>query len=341
MQRKILAAALFATAFPIAAFAQSNVQMYGVMDAALSREETGTPGQDSTWKVNSGNQSSSRIGFRGTEDLGDGLKAMFNIEAGVAIDTGAADSNLFQRRAVVGLENNFGLLTIGREYSPIAMVAAMSDVFGQGFYGSNLSAFGSQGANRLTRRLDNSVNLKTSAWNGLRGYLAYSAGEKTTDPSGDLIGGALEYNYGNLGLSAGYHTIKRLAVEKDKEMAFGAAFKFDALELKGNYLSADNAGPNNKFKQYNVGAAYTIDANKFFFNFQQNKSDSGAKGKAYAVAYSYSLSKRTNLYASYATMDNNNLGVFALNSSSTNVTPAATALGADPKALSLGLRHTF
>jgi len=341
MQRKILAAALFATAFPIAALAQSNVQMYGVMDAALAHEETGTPGQKSTWKVNSGNQSSSRIGFRGTEDLGDGLKAMFNIEAGVALDTGAADSNLFQRRAVVGLENSFGLLTVGREYSPIAAVAAMSDVFGQGFYGTNLSAFGSQGANRLTRRLDNSVNIKTSAWNGLRAYLAYSAGEKTVDPSGNLVGGALEYTFGNLGLSAGYHTIKRLAIEEDKEMAFGASFKIDAFDIKGNYLSADNAGPNNKYKQYNLGAAFTMDANKFFVNYQQQKLESGAKGKTVAIAYTYSLSKRTNVYASYATLDNNNRGVFGINSSSTNVTPAATALGADPKALSLGLRHTF
>ena len=341
MQRKILAAALFATAFPIAAFAQSNVQLYGVMDAALAREESGTPGQNSTWKVNSGNQSSSRIGFRGTEDLGDGLKAMFNIEAGVALDTGAADSNLFQRRAVVGLENSFGLLTVGREYSPIAAVAAMSDVFGQGFYGTNLSAFGAQGANRLTRRLDNSVNFKSAAWNGLRAYLAYSAGEKTVDPSGNLYGGAVEYTYGNLGLSAGYHTIKRLAIEEDKEMAFGASFKLDAFELKGNYLSADNAGPNNKYKQYNIGGAFTMDANKFFVNFQQQKLETGAKGKTVAIAYTYSLSKRTNLYASYATLDNDNRAVFGINSSSTNVTPAATALGADPKALSLGLRHTF
>jgi predicted porin len=341
MQRKILAAALFATAFPIAAFAQSNVTMYGVMDAALAREETGTPGQKSTWKVNSGNQSSSRIGFRGTEDLGNDLKAMFNIEAGVALDTGAADSNLFQRRAVVGLESAAGLMTVGREYSPIAAVAAMSDVFGQGFYGTNLSAFGAQGANRLTRRLDNSVNFKSSAWNGLRGYLAYSAGEKTVDPSGNLYGAALEYTYGIVGLSAGYHQIKRLAIEEDKEMAFGASLKLDAFDIKGNFLQADNAGPNNKYKQYNIGAAFTMEANKFFVNYQQQKLESGAKGKTIAVAYTYSLSKRTNVYASYATLDNNARGVFGINSSSTNVTPAATALGADPKALSLGLRHTF
>jgi len=337
MQRKILAAALFAI-LPVAAQAQTNVQMYGIMDAAVSRQDTGTPGQKGTWVVNSGNQSSSRLGFRGTEDLGDGLKAMFNIEAGVALDTGAADSSLFGRRSVVGLQGNFGLITVGREYSPIAAVAAMSDIFGQGFYGSNLSAF-----TRLTRRLSNSVNYKSSAWNGLRGYLAYSAGENLTGigPSGNLYGAAVEYNLGDLGLSAGYHEIKRLATGNDKEMAFGAAYKLGQFEFKGGYLVKNEVGPNNKFEQYNLGAAYTLDANKFYFNYQNDKLENGAKGKAYAVAYSYSLSKRTNLYASYATLDNNNLGVFGLSSSSVAIAPAATALGGDPKVLSLGMRHSF
>jgi predicted porin len=127
-------------------------------------------------RVNSGNQSSSRFGFRGTEDLGNGLKAIFNLEAGTAIDTGAGDSALFGRRAVVGLEGGFGTLTLGREYSPIAAIAGATDAFGQGFYGSNLSAFTT---NRLTRRLANSVNYKSPSWNGLKLLAAYSAGEVT------------------------------------------------------------------------------------------------------------------------------------------------------------------
>lgn len=340
MQRNILAAALFATlpALAIDAHAQSNVQMYGIVDAALSRQDTGTAGQGSNWVVNSGNQSSSRIGFRGVEDLGDGMKAMFNLEAGVAIDTGAADSALFGRRAVVGLENSVGLVTLGREYSPIAAVAAMSDIFGQGFYGSNLSAFTT---NKLTRRLNNSVNFKSASWFGLRGYLAYSTGENITGvgPSGNLYGAAVEYNLGALGLSAGYHRIKRLATGDNKEAAFGASYTLGQFEFKGGYLMADQIGPNNKFEQYNLGVAYTLDANKFLFNYQNNKIDNGSKGKTYALAYTYSLSKRTNLYASYATLDNNNAGLFGLTSSSVSITP--TTAGGDPKALSLGMRHTF
>jgi predicted porin len=337
MQYKCLAAALF-TSLPLLAAAQSNVTVYGVMDAAVSLEDTGAPGEGRRTVINSGDQSSSRLGFRGTEDLGNGVKALFNIEAGVSIDTGAADSALFGRRAVVGLQNAFGTLTVGREYSPIAAVAAATDILGQGFYGSNLSAFT---ANRLTRRLSNSVNVKSAAFSGFTAGAAYAAGERSTGPSGDLKGVSLEYANGAFYAGAGYHTVKRVGSGNDKEYALGAGYKFGDIEVKGNYLAADQDGANNKFEQLNLGAALALGQGKVFANVQQNRLQNGAKGNGFTVAYSYALSKRTNLYTSYATLRNNNLGVFGINASSTNVTPVATALGADPSALTVGMRHSF
>jgi predicted porin len=337
MQRKILAAALFAS-LPLVASAQSSVNLYGILDAAVSVEDTGAQGTSSHLVLNSGNQSSSRLGFRGTEDLGNGLKALFNMEAGMAIDTGAGDSALFGRRSVVGLEGDFGTLTLGREYTPIASVAGMSDIFGQGFYGSNLSAFA---ANRLTRRVSNSINYKSASMSGFKASLSYALGEKTVGPSNNLIGMALEYANGPLSLGGGYHVYKRVDAGDDKEYALGAAYKVGELEFKGNYMVADQDGANNKFEQFNIGAALAMGPGKAFVNLQQNKLENGAKGNAYAVAYSYALSKRTNVYASYASMRNNSLAVFGLNSSSTSVTPPASAFGADPSALSIGMRHTF
>ncbi|MFL6660099.1 MAG: porin [Massilia sp.] len=336
MQGKLLAVALVA-AFPLAAMAQSSVTVYGIMDAAIAKEDTGAPNGKRT-AINSGNQSSSRLGFKGTEDLGNGLKAMFNIEAGVALDTGAADSALFGRRAVVGLSGDFGNITLGREYSPVADVAKETDVFGQGFYGSNLNSFG---AGRLTRRLSNSVNFKTNTMMGFRVGAAYSAGEATTGPSGNLIGFMADYNNGGLYLGGGYHKFTRLSTGDDKEAIVGAGYKFGAFEIKGSYSEADPTGANNKFEQVNLGAAFTMDAHKFFANYQTNKLETGAKANGLAVAYSYSLSKRTNIYATYAMLNNNATGVFGLNSSSTNVTPPAGNPGSDPKALTLGIRHAF
>jgi predicted porin len=340
MQVKRLAAALVA-ATPLFAAAQSNVTLYGILDAAISSQDTGGP-EGRTTVVNSGNQSSSRFGFRGSEDLGNGLKAIFNLEAGTAIDTGAGDSALFGRRAVVGLEGDFGTLTLGREYSPIASVAGATDAFGQGFYGSNLSAFTT---NRLTRRLANSVNYKSSSWNGLKLLAAYAAGEVTTPntPSGDLKGVGVEYTLGGLYLGAAYHQIDRLAAGKDKESAIGAAYKFDQLggfEVKANWMEADREGAAAKYKQYNLGGSMPFGPHRVYANFEQQKQGA-AKGNSWALAYTYSLSKRTNLYASYASLDNNGSAAFGLSSSSVTIAPAATNLGADPKVFSLGLRHTF
>ncbi|MFK3738644.1 porin [Massilia sp. TN1-12] len=343
MQAKRLVAALVA-ATPLFAAAQSNVTLYGILDAAISSQDTGGP-EGRTTVVNSGNQSSSRFGFKGSEDLGNGLKAIFNLEAGASIDTGAADSNLFQRRAVVGLEGDFGAITLGREYSPIASVAAATDAFGQGFYGSNLSAFTT---NRLTRRMNNSVSYKSASFGGLKLLAAYAAGEAKTAttpnvPNGDLKGVGLEYTLGGLYVGGAYHTIKRLATDDDKESTIGAAYKFDQLggfELKGNWMQADRAGTPAKYKQYNLGGSMPFGMHRVYANFQQQKQGD-AKGNTWALAYTYSLSKRTNLYASYADLDNNRISVFGLTSSSVTIAPPATSLGADPKVLSLGVRHTF
>lgn len=337
MKFKYLAAAMLSS-LPLFANAQTNVQIYGVMDAAIAVEDTDAPGQDSRTVINSGNQSSSRIGFRGTEDLGNGLKALFNIEAGVALDTGAADSALFGRRAVVGLQGDFGTLTVGREYSPIAAVAAATDVLGQGLYGSNLSAFTS---GRLNRRLANSVNYKSKAAAGFTVNAAYSTGERTADPSGDLLGVSVEYKNAGLYLGGGYHVIERLATGDDKELAFGAGYTMGAFEIKGNYLVADPTGANNEYKNANLGVAFKTGPGKFFVNFQQQKTDNGAKGNTVSLAYTYNLSKRTNIYTTYAQLRNNGLGAFGITSSSVTIAPPATALGADPRVFNVGVRHTF
>ena len=336
MQRKFLAAAVLAS-LPFVAAAQSSVTVYGIADAAIAKEETGATGGNRT-VVNSGNQSSSRFGFKGTEDLGNGLKAMFNLEGGFAIDTGVGDAALFGRRAVVGLEGAMGLVTIGREYSPIADVAGATDILGQGFYGSNLSAFGPQ---RLTRRVSNSVNYRSPVMSGLRGMAMYGAGEQATGPSLNIMGLGVDYKMGDAYVGAAFHTFERLATGNDKEMMIGAGYKFGAIEFKGNYAEADPTGANNKFEQFNLGVSYTMDANKFFINYQSNKLETGAKGNALALAWSNALSKRTNVYVTYAKLKNNSKGVFGLNSSSTALAPTATQLGADPSAFTVGIRHSF
>lgn len=337
MQYKFAAAAVLAS-IPFSASAQSSVTLYGLADIGVAVENTDVPGTSRRTALNSGNQSSSRLGFRGVEDLAGGLKALFNIEAGINLDTGAGDTALFGRRAIVGLEGGFGTMTLGREYTPIANVAATTDILGQGFFGSNLSAFTT---NRLTRRLSNSVNYKTPSFGGVKASLVYSAGEQSTGPSLDTIGLGVDYASGPLYLGAGYQVIERLATGDDKEYALGAGYNFGVFDLKANYLVADQAGPNNKFKQFNIGASVGMGTGRMYANFQQSKIESGATGKGFAVAYAYPLSKRTNLYTSYATVRNNATGAFGVTSASNTVVPPTTARGSDPSVFTVGMRHSF
>ncbi|MEN3276541.1 MAG: hypothetical protein V7631_2331 [Massilia sp.] len=339
MKKTSLAIALLSI-LPLAAQAQSSVTIYGIADASIGREDSDAPGVGSRTVISSGTQSTSRIGFRGTEDLGNGLKALFNIEAGVALDNGASDAaGLFQRRAVVGLQGAFGTVTVGREYSPIAAVVQASDPLGHGFYGSSLAGFGN---GRATRRLANSVNYKSEAISGFTGHAAYSAGERTpSDPSGDLAGVALEYRNGPVYVGGGYHRVERLATGDDKELAFGAGVNFGAFDLRGSYMEADPEGANNEFRHYILGGSFTAGANKFFLAAHQQRLETGARGKGFSLAYSYALSKRTNLYTSYARVNNNGTGNFGLASAGGTFAPPATAFGADPSVFNVGVRHSF
>ncbi|MFC5459887.1 porin [Massilia niabensis] len=340
MKKTSLAIALLSI-LPLAAHAQTNVTIYGIADASVGREDTDAPGVGARTVISSGTQSTSRIGFRGTEDLGNGLKALFNFEAGLALDTGAQDAaGLFQRRAVVGLQGAFGTVTVGREYGPIAAVVQASDPLGHGFYGSNLGSFG---ANRLTRRLSNSVNYKSESIAGFTGLAAYSAGERNeSEPSGDLAGAALEYRNGPVYVGAGYQRVERLATGDDKEFAFGAGLTFGAFEVRGSYSEADLTGPNNEFKYLILGGNYTLGANKFFVAAHQQRQEAGnGRGKGFTLAYSYTLSKRTNLYSTYARVNNNGTGNFGLTSAGGTFAPPATAFGADPSVFNVGVRHSF
>ena len=335
MQRKFIAAAVFAS-FPLIASAQSSVTIYGIADAAIAREDTGAPNGSRT-AVLSGNQSGSRIGFRGVEDLGNGLKATFNLEAAVNLDTGAGGTNLFDRRAVVGLQGAFGSVNVGREYTPVADIALLSDINGMGLYGTNLSAFGAQ---RMTRRISNSVNYKSNTLGGFRVGLGYGAGEQTAGPSLNLKGISADYTNGPFYVGTAYQTYERLTSRDDREFIVGAGLKFGSVEIKTNYMRADPTLAL-EFEQINLGASYTMGANKFFTNFQQNELENGAKGRTWSVGYTYAMSKRTNLYAAYAALRNNSNANFGIFSGANNVTPLATQLGADPKALTLGVRHYF
>ena len=343
MFQKFVVAALSASTCLVAA-AQSSVTIYGLVDIGIATEDVGAPGSKSKTSLAGGTQGQSRLGFRGTEDLGGGLKALFNIETGYKLDTGESGSPtvFFARRAVAGFEGSFGQLLFGREYTPIAQVAGATDPMGHGFYGTDLNSFDDNGNNRVIRRASNTVNYKTPSFGGLFGRLAYRFGEQTTSPKlGDLMALSVEYSKGPMYLGGGYTEVERVAAGNDKQYILGAAYKFGDFHLKANYLAADPTGPNNKYEQVNLGLSKGLGGGRLYTNVQQSKDETGAKANGFGVTYSYNLSKRTNLFTSYGTLRNNELGRFTLSSATAKLTPTATQLGADPTGFVVGMRHLF
>jgi GBP family porin len=131
MKKTLLA--LAAIAASSAAFAQSSVTLYGVVDASLESVK----GDDTVTRVSSDNLASSRLGFKGTEDLGNGLKANFVLESNMKMDTGAnggGSTRFFDRAAWVGVAGGFGELRLGRQDTSIGLLAGNSSILGaQGY----------------------------------------------------------------------------------------------------------------------------------------------------------------------------------------------------------------
>jgi len=205
MKKSLIAIAVLA-ATSSAAFAQSNVTIYGILDAGIVSERGGAAGTVS--KVTSGAASASRIGFKGTEDLGGGLSAIFKLETGAKIDDGTLDATntIFNREAYVGLSSKTaGTLTLGRQYTPYyETLRDVGDPFAMGYAGTAKNLF--PVASYMTRN-SNAVVYKTPNLNGFTGAVSYSLGETPGDATAQRqIGGSLAYNNGPLNVAVAYNS---------------------------------------------------------------------------------------------------------------------------------------
>ncbi len=142
---------------PLLASAQS-VTLYGVVDTGVEYvSNVGANGYGLTRVPNNTATVPSRWGLRGTEDLGGGLKSIFVLESGFAPDTGSSNQGgrLFGRQALVGLSNQYGQLSFGRQYTMLFWATLDSDILGPNVYGS-----GSLDSYLPNTRADNAVSYK-------------------------------------------------------------------------------------------------------------------------------------------------------------------------------------
>lgn len=356
--KKTLLAVAVAAALPAAAFAQTNVTLYGIADAGFGFVDDDGPGSDATTAVNSGYQSTSRLGIRGSEDLGSGLKATFNIEAAVRYDTGGTDGVFWQRRAVVGLAGGFGEVRLGRDYTPGFSAAGTTDVMGYGLYG-NWLAF-TAGAGGIATRTSNGIHY-TGSFSGVTIRAMYATGE-TNDVGADkdvddAYGISAVYAGGPLTIQGYYQEINggplnnALNANGDsvKQFGIGAGYNFGAFRVTLTYGMADadrNAlviANADEVSAIGLGAGVKIGTGELLAQVMQIEAEALAgrdpKATIFGIAYVHPLSKRTNLYATYGMARNNSTGQFALLASDNRVSPGAP--GADPQGFAIGIRHLF
>jgi predicted porin len=189
MQKKLIALAVASVASG-AAFAQTNVTMYGIADAGYVYSSgdavRGVPGNNEFSGIQSGLLSGSRLGFRGEEALGNGLKAVFTLEYSLNIDNNSGVGNtggLNARQQFVGLAGNFGQVALGRQYSPGYQATANNDPAGGAAFEPQ-SYMTAQAGNTITpnsgARWNNAISYTTPNWGGFTGKAIYSFGENDT-----------------------------------------------------------------------------------------------------------------------------------------------------------------
>jgi predicted porin len=311
--------------------AQSGIKVYGVADAGIVVERGG-PGGTNTY-VSSGLNSGSRIGFKGTEDLGSGMKAMFVIEGGVGIDTGASGQGglTFGRQSFVGLSGNWGTVSIGRQYS--AYYKALRDVadpFEDGLAGQapNIMA--------APRRVDNSVSFSSLRYAGWALDATYGAGEVATDSTRKRsLSVAANYVQGPLSVVLAHHH-REEAVLADHTRNSLATVRYTLGAYTGHLAYAQNravGGADSRDLLLGMSAEFGPHRVLGSVLEHQDRSKANRDARQFGVAYMYALSKRTDLYTAYGHINNKNGAGFVVGN--------ATDDGHTPTAFNLGVRHLF
>ncbi len=308
MKKSLVALAVLAASG--AAMAQSTVTLYGLADVYLASVKT-DPGLTQT-VLNSGSVNGSRWGLKGSEDLGGGLKANFQLESGFNIDTGASAQGglLFGRQSWVGFSGGFGAVKLGRMPTPYDDVNGNAD----GLFDSSISPMGHVFRSYngdfpgYTIRTNNTIKFESANYAGFTGALSYALGENktaTTD-AGSIVAMNLAYAAGPLALSGAYQTEKATGNSTDiNNTRLNAGYTFGPATVKAAFGKAGNVGGLDGADatewqlalDYAMSPALTLSGNYATSSDNAKLGDGSRKG--YGLGLTYRLSPRTFLYGGY------------------------------------------
>jgi predicted porin len=331
--------ALAAAAFlSTAAMAQSSVTVYGAMGLdliyATGVAKTGG-GSGSVVKLDDNAIVSSRLGFKGSEDLGGGLSALFGLESSVRPDTGSAGgggSTFWNRGSFVGLNSSVGSVKFGRQWN-------VSDDYMCGYIiCGGYAAFQFNGFGSLSDLYDNAVKYTSPQVGGFEAAVIYGAGEqagKTT--AGQKFQALVNYGQGPLSAAVLATSEKSTAGQTNKLYALGAAYDFGPAKLRLAYATTD-VSYSSAFKASMVDLGVDVPVSPktvVSADYVSKNVSSGTEPEVRFVRVrgSYALSKRTSLNANVVRIDNG--------TGSTVGFAGATEAGKGQTILSAGITHSF
>lgn len=381
MQKKLIALAIAGLGFTGAAFAQSNVTIYGVVDASVDFTNVGDGPAGSGERATKISSNSSRIGFKGSEDLGDGLKAVFQLEtafnadgdnsAATAATPAHTAANLNSRNTFVGLaSDSWGRVILGIYDTPYKTSTRSWDVFADhladnrnlmGGVAGKTSAYQFDGRPLNTIRYDNK-------WNDFSLAAAYVAGAESTTVSATKgsawsLSGAFDFTSEFSGIVAyEKHTIGSVgtgtlvpvagvtAVAGNDEKAWKVGLGYKSGPIRAGLVyekTSDDFATSLGHKAWTVDGGYTFAGNNEFklaYTKANDLDGVGSSGaKQWAVGLDHILSKRTKVYAEYVKLSNDAKASYGLTGAGGNNTAGVTAaaVDADPSAWQFGMRHSF
>ncbi len=346
MQKKIIALAIAGLASSVA-FAQSNVTVYGVADVGFShRGDNIAAGVGSRSSIDSGQRNGSRLGFKGTEALGNGLSAVFVLETGIAMDNGGFTQGglAFGRQTYAGLTSaNMGTVLAGRQYSPQFNLLVNTDPFGLGTVGQNNNV-----NVNLVPRLNNLIAYVSPSFGGFNvtaGYTNSAAQNESLDNKGtDNRVWAISpvYNNGPIMVGLNYHEIKgQVSGLKVKQFDLAGTYDLKMVKLAGAYGKTNMDAANSSWtasdsKYYMLGATVPVGAaGAVVGSYNYRKADlNSMKASQWAIGYEHSLSKRTLAYVYYSDISNKN----GANSETGDAVNGGLGY---QNGLQLGMKHSF
>lgn len=345
MKKSLLALAVLG-AFSGVASAQSSVTLYGVVDVSAKYVKNDAAARRVSLATNGYN--SSRIGFRGVEDLGGGLKAGFTLEGDLSADNGTVDTTrFFGRRSTVSLLGGFGEVRLGRDYTPSFWNMTIFDAFGFVGVGASANVHQLVTGNTTRVRADNTIGyFLPSNIGGLYGQFQVGAAEAGTVPGnlGRYVGGRVGFAAGPFDIAGSYGEQKLVSgAPSFKSASIGGSYNLHVVKLMSYYHQTKQG--NDKDQIISASVVVPMGQGEIHAGYDTSKRTNAAnvttKVDQIKAGYVYNLSKRTAMYSTVSRLNNKNGTTYAIGGG--NAYGTAGGVPTAPKSLGfeVGVRHIF